>query len=249
MDSGHEFRFRISAYTPATMPLSRLAEYLAELAKVLGHDQSIHLVELDEGSTVLVHKIDAEAVPKIRDRAFAVQNGSAPADAMRSYKQVNKMLRDDDGSAAFMEDGAELIEFPGSKAKLPPFMSVSERGEIDGEIQRVGGLGNPVPVLLTTEGRTLSGCWAKRDIAKPLGSRLFEPIRLFGEGRWTRSPTGNWTLAWFRIDSFQELDSSTLSDTVNKLRAIPGLDLGENIIDDLLISRHGEGNGDANGGL
>lgn len=249
MDSGHEFRFRISAYTPTTMPLSRLAEYLAELAKILGHDQSVHLVELDEGSTVLVHKIDAEAVPKIRDRATAVQNGSAPADAMRSYKQVNKMLRDDDGSAAFMEDGAELIEFPGSKAKLPPFMSMSERGEIDGEIQRVGGLGNPVPVLLTTEGRTLSGCWAKRDIAKPLGSRLFEPIRLFGEGRWTRSPTGNWTLAWFRIDSFQELDSSTLSDTVNKLRAIPGLDLGENIIDDLLISRHGEGNGDANGGF
>ena len=249
MDSGHEFRFRISAYTPTTMPLARLAEYLAELAKILGQNESVHLIEVDEGSTVLVHKIDGEAVPKVRERAIAVQNGSGPADAMRSYRQVNKMLRDDDGSAAFLEDGAELIEFPGSKATLPPFISVSERAEIDGEIQRVGGTGNPVPVLLTTEGHTLSGCWAKRDIAKQLGARLFEPIRLFGEGRWTRSPSGIWSLGYFRIDSFQELESGSLSDTINKLRAIPGFDLGENIVGELLISRHGENGGDANGGV
>jgi hypothetical protein len=31
MNSEHEFRFRISARTPTTMPLGRLAEYLAEL--------------------------------------------------------------------------------------------------------------------------------------------------------------------------------------------------------------------------
>jgi hypothetical protein len=239
MDSAHEFRFRISAYKPTTMPLGRLAEYLAELAKLLGHDHSIHLVEVDEGSTVLVHKIDAEDVPKVRDRAIAVQNGQAPADAMRSYRQVNKMLRDDDGSAEFLEDSAELIEFPGNKAKLPPFISVTERGEIDGEVQRVGGLSNPVPVLLTTEGHTLSGCWARREIAKSLGARLFEPIRVFGEGRWTRSPMGNWTLAAFRIDSFQELEQISLSDTVARLRATPGLDLGDNIVGELLIVRHG----------
>lgn len=229
------------------MPLGRLVEYLGELAKILGEDHSIHLVEVDEGSTVLVHKIDAEAVPKIRDRAVAVQNGSAPPVAMRSYQRVNKMLRDDDGSAAFLEDAAELIEFPGSRAQLPPFMSVSERGEIDGEVQRIGGMGDPVPVLLSTEGRTLSGCWAKRAIAKPLALRLFEPVRLFGEGRWTRDPTGNWTLSAFRIDSFQELERDSLSDTLNKLRAIPDLGLGDNIIEELLIARHGDG--EANGGL
>jgi hypothetical protein len=249
MDSGHEFRFRISAYRPTTMPLGRLAEYLTELAKILGHDKSVHLVEVDEGSTVLVHKIDPEDVPKVRDRATAVQNGTAPVEAMRSYKLVNKMLRDDDGSAEFLEDSAELIEFPGNKAKLPPFISVTERGEIDGEVQRVGGLGNPVPVLLTTEGRTLSGCWAKREIAKQLGSRLFEPIRLFGEGRWTRSPYGNWTLSAFRIDSYQDLEYGSLSDTVNRLRAVPGLGIGDDIVGELLIVRHGENGGDADGGI
>jgi hypothetical protein len=55
--------------------------------------------------------------------------------------------------------------------------------------------------------------------------------------------------ASFRIESFQELDGDSLSETVNKLRAIPGLNLGDNIVSELLISRHGEGGGDANGGL
>ncbi|HTX48682.1 MAG TPA: hypothetical protein VME40_04750, partial [Caulobacteraceae bacterium] len=120
MAGDNEFRFRISAYTPATMPLGRLAEYLAELAKVLGEDQAVHLVELDEGSTVLVHKIDDEAVPKIRDRAAAVQAGHAPADAMRSYRRVNKMLRDDNGAAALLEGVAEILEFPGNRAETAP---------------------------------------------------------------------------------------------------------------------------------
>lgn len=249
MDSGHEFRFRISAYSPLTMPISRLAEYLSELAKILGEDQSVHLVELEEGSTVLVHKIDQEAVPKVRDRAAAVQRGEAPAAVMRSYAQVNKMLRDDDGSASFLEDSAEILEFPGSRAKLPPFMSVSERGEIDGEVTRVGGIGDPVPIMLMSEGHTVSGCWAKRNIAKALGVRLFEPVRLFGEGRWTRNPAGQWSLSSFRIESFQELDSESLSDTVNKLRAVPGVEWGDDAINELLLARHGEGGGEANGGV
>jgi hypothetical protein len=246
MAGDNEFRFRITAYTPATMPLGRLAEYLSELAKVLGEDQAVHLVELDEGSTVLVHKIDDEAVPKIRDRAAAVQDGTAPAEAMRSYQRVNRMLRDDNGAAALMEGIAEILEFPGNRVAAPPFMTVSERAEIDGEVVRVGGVGDPVPVLLSTEGQTVSGCWAKRSVAKPLAQRLFEPVRLFGEGRWTRSPVGDWTLAAFRIDSFKELEDEPLSETVNKLRAVPGLAFGDNIVEELLAERHGD---EANGGV
>lgn len=243
MDEDNEFRFRISAYTPATMPLGRLAEYLAELAKILGEDQAVHLVELDEGSTVLVHKIDNEAVPKIRERAAAVQGGTAPAEAMRSYRKVNKMLRDDNGAAALLDGGSAIIEFPGNRAAAPPFMTVNERGEIDGEVVRVGGMGDPVPVLLSTEGHTLSGCWARRAIAKPLALRLFEPVRLFGEGRWVRNPAGQWSLTNFRIDSFKELDDEPLSETINKMRGIAGLAFGDSVIAELLADRQGGANG------
>ena len=246
MDGDNEFRFRISAYTPSTMPLARLAQYLTELAAMLGESHAVHLVEVDEGSTVLVHKIDAEAVPKIRDRAAAIQDGRAPTAAMKSYRQVNAMLRADNGAGALLEGVAEILEFPGNRAELPPFMAVSERGEIDGEVIRVGGVGDPVPVLLSTEGRTVSGCWARRPVAKALAQKLFEPVRLFGEGRWERSPQGDWSLASFRIDSFSELEAELLSETVNKLRAIPGLDWGPDPIADLLAIRHGD---DVDGGV
>ncbi len=245
MDVENEFRFRISAYTPTTMPLGRLADYLAELAKILGEEKSVHLVELVEGSTVLVHKIDSEAVPKIRARVASVQGGTAPAEAMRSYRKVNKMLRDDNGAAALLEGVAEILEFPGNRASAAPFMAVSERGEIDGEVVRVGGMGDPVPVLLSTEGHTVSGCWARRAIAKSLALRLFEPVRLFGEGRWVRTPGGQWSLDRFRIDNFTKLDNEPLSETVNKMRGIAGLAFGDNVIAELLAERHG----DANGGI
>jgi len=239
MDGDNEFRFRISAYSPATMPLGRLAEYLTELATMLGEDHAIHLVEVDEGSTVLVHKIDDEAVPKVRDRAASIQARTASATAMRSYKKLNTMLQADNGSGALLEGVAEILEFPGKRTELPPFLTVSERGEIDGEVVRVGGIGDPVPVLLSTEGHTVSGCWARRAVAKPLAQRLFEPVRLFGEGRWERSPLGEWSLSSFRIDSFSELEAEPLSETVNKLRAIP-VDWGRDPIGDFLAMRHGD---------
>jgi hypothetical protein len=248
VESGQEFRFRIDAFTPQTMPLGRLAEYLAELARVLGQDHAIHLVELDSGSTVLVHKIDAEAVPKVRERAEAVRLRTAPTQAMRSYENVNRLLREDNAAASLFEDGAEILVFPGKTTDVAHFPSVSERGELDGEVMRVGGMGDPVPILLATDkGTALSGCYAKRPIAKQLGKKLFEPVRLFGEGRWSRTIEGRWVLNAFRIDNFQELESEGLADALTRLRAIPGIGWGDDVVDELLNLRHGEES--ANGGV
>ncbi|MGH7058812.1 MAG: hypothetical protein ACREFH_00375 [Stellaceae bacterium] len=248
MAGAREYRWRIEAYTPETMPLGRLADYLAELARMLGEDHAVHLVELEAGSTVLVHKIDAEVVPKILERAEAVRRGDAPAPAMRSYHNLNKMLQDDNASASLLDEGAEILDFPGKKIKLPRFPSIAERGEIDGEVIRVGGMGDPVPIILATDsGRALSGCYARRQVAKQLGQKLFEPVRLFGEGRWSRTAAGRWVLDSFRVDHFQELDSEGLADALTKLRAIPGIEWGDDIVDELLTLRHGEDG--ANGGI
>lgn len=61
-------------------------------------------------------------------------------------------------------------------------------------------------------------------------------MRLSGEGRWERSPQGEWALTSFRIDSFSELDDEPLSETVNKLRAIP-VDWGDDPVGDFLAMR------------
>ena len=70
-----EFYFWIDAFTPATIPMARLAEYMRELATILGEPAFVHFVRLKRGSTGIVHKVQIEAVPKVRDRATSVRRG------------------------------------------------------------------------------------------------------------------------------------------------------------------------------
>jgi hypothetical protein len=42
-----EYVFRIDAFTPDTLPMARLAEYLSALAKLLGHQEHTHFVRVD----------------------------------------------------------------------------------------------------------------------------------------------------------------------------------------------------------
>jgi hypothetical protein len=250
MEAGEEFRFCIDAYTPETMPLDRLAEYLAELAQVLGDARSVHLVELEPGSTVLIHKVDAQAVPKIRDQVAAVRHGNAPRPAMAAYQKINRLLREDNGSGVLIEEsGAEILDFPGKREEIPYFAAIEEYGEIDGEVIRVGGTGDPVPILLSADAGAFSGCWAKRSIAKPLANHLFEPVRLFGQGRWIRDAEGQWLLSRLNVDRFQVLEQEVLSAALTKLRAIPGLEWGDEALDELLRLRHGDGNEAEDGGV
>lgn len=234
-----EYRFRIDAYTPDTMPMARLAEYLAELATVLGEPASVHLVRLEPGSTVLVHEIEREAVPKVRERTTSVRRGRGPRDAVRAYHAINKLLREDDGIGVLQEQtGAEIIRFPGREETEEKFAAIRQHGSIDGEVLRVGGPQKYVPVLLQSEDQQIAGCWAERSIAKELARNLFEPVRLFGRGRWNRNADGIWSLDQFIIQSFEPLRNEPLSDALNRLRAIP-VAWGDDAYHDLQVIRHG----------
>jgi hypothetical protein len=54
MSDSEEFRLKIEAYTPETMPMQGLAEYLAELALMLGERASVHFVRLEPGNTSVI---------------------------------------------------------------------------------------------------------------------------------------------------------------------------------------------------
>jgi hypothetical protein len=241
MDRGEEYRFQMDAYAPETLPLGRLAGYLEELATLLGEGKFVHLLRLEPGSTVIVSRIDAEAVPKVRERTAAVQRGEGPPDAMRAYGRINRLLREDNGAGVlFEETGAEVIRFPGREDERPEFTLVPQQGELDGEVVRVGGVGESVPVMLQAGGQTLTGIYAKRSVAKPLARHLFEPVRLYGTGRWNRSADGDWQLERFVVDRFEVLDERSLSSLVLALRAVPGSEWGSNAVNDMLALRHGE---------
>ena len=236
-----EFRFKIEAYSPQTMPLARLAEYLTELAAVLGESGAVHLVRLEPGSTSLVHEIEPEAIPKIIDRTEAVKAGNAPRDAQVAYRRINRYLRSDNARAVFRRGsirGRKILIFPGIDEAEEPYRVVKQFGSISGAVVRIGGVGDPVPVLLESEGEQISGCYADRHVAKNLARYLFEPVRLSGEGQWERDNQGVWGLKHFTIEHFGTLEDKPLSGALTDLRKIVGNDLDE-AWDDLAALRHG----------
>ena len=78
MATGYEYRFVIDAFTRDTLPMARLAEYMADLAVMLGEPESVHFIRVDEGSAVLVQQVDEPAVPKVRARTGLLRSGDAP---------------------------------------------------------------------------------------------------------------------------------------------------------------------------
>jgi hypothetical protein len=220
-----EYRFRIDAFSPDTMPMERLAEYMAELAKLLGSQQSVHFVRLEPGSTVLVEKIEHEAVPKVRDRVHGVKHRDAPEDAIRAYDTINRKLREDNGSASLETDVesqvSKVIEFPGkNRTPLEKFDSIYQRGVVDGVLIRIGGRDETVPVYLE-EGKKLHICNANRTVAKLLAPYLFAgALRASGEGKWNRDDFGNWVMERFTIHDFKQLDETPLREIVGNLRKI-----------------------------
>jgi hypothetical protein len=221
MATGEEFRFKIDAFTRETIPLERLAEYLGELAVLFGENKAVHFVRLDAGSVVPVIKVEHEAAPKVRERIQAVAWGSGPGEALRAYRNINRKLRDDNAVGTVHEEaGTEIIRFPGREEDGDDAIIVREQGTLDGEVIRVGGKTSLIPVTLQAEEQTLSYCFAKRPIAKELATRLFEPVRLFGVGRWVRDRNGIWNLDNFLIDRFEALSDEPLSSVLVSIGAI-----------------------------
>ncbi|OYV52629.1 MAG: hypothetical protein B7Z78_05195, partial [Rhodospirillales bacterium 20-60-12] len=197
VDGPIRLTFRIDAFRPSTIPMSRLAAYMADLSVLIGEDASVHFVELKDGSAELVHDVDYVAYPKVEARVFAVRAGTAPVVALKAYQDINRKLVEDNTFANYapVEGGAEIIEFPGIRAPKPAqILPIEQTAMIDGQIVGVGGrqISSNVPILVDT-GDRIQACVATRGMAKELRNFFLEDIRRFyGNGLWRREDDGEW---------------------------------------------------------
>jgi hypothetical protein len=150
----------------------------------------------------------------------------------------------EDHAAAVMVDpqGAEIIPFPGRNRPPPvvygPFY---QEGTLDGTLVRVGGRKRPITAFVD-DGHRVYKCEVTKDLAKRLGSHLYECVRVTGTGRWSRDGEGKWILHSFKVGSFEKLDERSLSAILAELRAVPGngwRDV-ENPYDELHRLRYGD---------
>ena len=113
------------------------------------------------------------------------------------------------------------MRFPGREIAEEKFASIRQQGSIDGIVTGIRGKDETIHITIQSEGQQVSGCETNRTIAKQLGAKLFEPVRLFGRGRWSRDADGVWSLLYFKIESFDALEDVPLGNALAALRAIP----------------------------
>lgn len=195
-----EQRLTIDGLTPDTLTMERLAKYLGELAKLLGHEEAVHFRAVERGSAVLAYWLDEAEAPKVAARLAAVQTGDGPEKAMRAYRTLNKKLAQDQAIARVLDEaGAVIIHFPGHQAaKAEAFGPFTQRGSLEGVVVKVGGLDETAHVTLEDGDTHWVGCQASREIASELGRHLYGGrVRVHSVGRWRRDQDGVWHLDRF----------------------------------------------------
>lgn len=238
-----EFRLNIEGATPEILPMARLAEYLTQLAVILGNKESVHFLRVEEGSARCIGLVDEAQEAAVIARVRGVSAGDAPKDALDSYERLHRFLKEDERSAELeVEDGEVVLAFPlHIDKKQETFGPFWQDGTLEGILMRIGGLDVTAHAHLIYQG-THYVCETNHEIAKELGHLLYRPIRVRGRGRWYRNADGDWELMKFEIQGLEELDDATLLEVVSRLRAIPDNDLltVEDPLEDMNKLRHGE---------
>ena len=240
-----EYRFKIDGgYTPATLPMERLAEYMADLAQLLGEGEGVHFRAIEDGSAVLVSDVDQPAAPKVRDRVRAVRDGNGPKDAWQAFLKLDEKLRMDNAAGELQRSqGAVVLTFPGrTRAEPVPYGPFRQDGTIDGQVFRLGGKDETIHVHVRDAGKENTSLETSIALAQEIRHHILGPtLRFRGSGLWYRSGAGYWELRKFRIDSFEILNEAPLSDVIASLREVKGNRWSE--VPEVLGALSGDGSG------
>jgi hypothetical protein len=243
MGKGKERRFKIDVFTPETLPMERLAEYMLQFAKLLGEPERVHFVEVEAGSAVLRARVEDMAVPKVEQRLAEASRGQGDPIAVQALRDLDVMLAGDNAVGQLLDDtGAEIIAFPGRNRPKPiEYGPFREEGVLEGIVIKIGGEGPSVPVWLRDKEAVFKKCSARRPLARKL-AKYYEAglLRVSGTGSWMRLATGSWLMRSFEIKAFEVLDDAPLADIIKRLHSVEGAEWGDNPVGDLARLRTGK---------
>jgi hypothetical protein len=243
----NEYTFRIAdSYTPDTLPMKRLSEYVAAMAKLFGEEAYVHFSGVVEGSAVLKAIVDEPARPKVSSRLYSLKTGNPAKDVLKAADELDRLLKEDNATGTLQgTDDGVVIPFLGRNKPAPlvygPFR---QSGTLEGQLIRVGGKDETVPVNLKDGDVVHTGLYCSMELAKRIAAHFLGPVlRVHGVGGWLRLEDGTWALQNFRINEFEVLDDAPLLDVVEEIRdnQSGNWHFGEAPIKDLLDERNGEG--------
>lgn len=224
MDNTELLTFRIDSLTPETIPMARLAEYLKELSALYGSEQHVHFAGITAGSAKLAAELEQPAIQAVKSRLTLVKGGTPPADALKAYAALDKLLKTDNAAATiYSKQGDNILIFPGRDAPTEETVSITQPTTLDGIVIKIGGRDDTIPVLLKDQEGNILKCVVKGyDTAKRLAHHyLDKPIRVHGTGRWTRTGSG-WKLENLSIQSWEPIDNRPAFEVLAQLRNVNG---------------------------
>lgn len=226
-----EYVFRIDAFTPDTLPMSRLADYLSALAKMLGHQEHTHFVRVDPGSARLIHKIDSVDAPKVERRLDDLRTGAGPKDAVTARQALEDLLANDNAVGTLTEahSGRVVLPFVGrDRPKAMSFAPFRQDTVIYGQVVNIGGRDNTAHATLQDGDVFHVNVSMKRDVARDLARHLYgAPVRLRGNGRFERQASGAWKMLDFRVEGFDTLEDRPVTETLSAMAAGSGNGLSQ----------------------
>ncbi len=242
-----ELSFVIPGYTPETMPLNRLIEYLQQMAVVLGDPENLHLVEIRTSSVAPVLHAPRSTALQARERAQQVQRGDGTKRQLDAFNRIRRMVRRDAvgtkyaGRPALLRTTDRvLLEIPAAPDDSGIIEGLRQFTTIDGRLIRVGGAGeNAALQVQELDGRVLSGFIVRRELAKELASLLYEPVRLMGVGQWGRNEDGAWSLERMLVQSYERLEDEDATATLARLQDL-NVTWPEDAWDRLMREREGD---------
>jgi hypothetical protein len=224
MKDAARFNLKISAYTPDTLPMGRLADYLESLARLMGCEAAVHFKGAKKGSTILCAEVEAQGIGPVEKRLRSASGIDAPADIRKQIDRLNELMREDGARGTLSREGGErFIKFLGVDAVIAERIGpIRETTTVQGEVVRVGGKDRTLHALLVGEnGREYRLTTTSKAVARDLATNLFEWVRAQGIGTWFRSESGEWELEELKVEEFERLSGRTLVDAVAELRAVP----------------------------
>lgn len=234
-----EYRFRIIGPSPETMPMARLATYMAELARLFGSEDKIHFDRIEDSSVGMVALVPGEDVATVSPRIRAAARNDNQTGAMGPFRQLNKLLGEDGWKAELpLPQGGELIQFPGTPRGEKVLRRIQQPTTIRGRLVRIEGSSDPVKIGLDIDGRLSARVSFPAASIQDLARHFHHHVSVTGEGSWRRDEDGNWSLEHLRAVSFEPLDESSLLTVIGKMRELMPSGEGAEIVSAVDALRH-----------
>lgn len=209
-----EYSFRIIGPKPDTIPMSRLASYMSELARLMGCQDSVHFQRIEDRSVAIVAIAPQSEVPIISPRIRAASHGEVST----AWKRINEYLAEDGWEAEMrLPRSSEVVVFPGRSRAAKAIRSISQPTTVQGRLVRLEGAGDIVRVGLEIDGDLTARISLDAHNAQKLANYFHHYVRLSGEGRWKRDGDGQWSLDSLSASSFEALTDADLKDVLQRL--------------------------------